>query len=395
LISAERDNLRATLAWLDRVGDSERYLFLATRLWPLWHTLGHLTEGVRCFEQGLGRGDAVPASLRAVAMMTAGSLVGLLGDLKRALLMQEEALALARTVDHPTLENLLDAALMLRQIGIALELQGRYADAQQYFAQSSAMFRDLGSEANDSYSRCHLGVVAYGQGDLIRAKAEYEHALALARATGTTLFASYALKYLGFVDCALGNLSGAAAAFAESFALGKVAEDQPGSLVRLAGVAVLAVGCGDAEAATRMLGATESQSLALGMPLPLPVRTDYNRALDAARAALGEQRFAAAWEAGRGLSHEAAVAEAQAFVATVESAPLTTALAGPVEDVGLTPRELEVLRLVAAGRTNREIAAALYISVPTVKRHLSTILGKLGVSSRMEATAHARAHRLA
>ncbi len=56
---------------------------------------------------------------------------------------------------------------------------------------------------------------------------------------------------------------------------------------------------------------------------------------------------------------------------------------------------MEVLRLVAAGRSNPEIAGALFISVPTVKRHLSTILGKLGVPSRVAATAYARAHRLA
>jgi DNA-binding CsgD family transcriptional regulator len=66
-----------------------------------------------------------------------------------------------------------------------------------------------------------------------------------------------------------------------------------------------------------------------------------------------------------------------------------------VAEHGLTRRELEVLRLVAAGRTNREIADALFISVPTVKRHLSTILGKLGVPSRTEASTYARAHGLA
>ncbi len=61
---------------------------------------------------------------------------------------------------------------------------------------------------------------------------------------------------------------------------------------------------------------------------------------------------------------------------------------------GLTARELEVLRLVAAGRSNREIAAALVISEHTVARHLQNIFAKLGVSSRTAATAFAFAHRL-
>jgi DNA-binding CsgD family transcriptional regulator len=61
---------------------------------------------------------------------------------------------------------------------------------------------------------------------------------------------------------------------------------------------------------------------------------------------------------------------------------------------GLTARELEVLRLVAAGKTNRAIAADLVLSEKTVARHVSNIFGKLGVSSRAAATAHAYEHDL-
>jgi DNA-binding CsgD family transcriptional regulator len=73
------------------------------------------------------------------------------------------------------------------------------------------------------------------------------------------------------------------------------------------------------------------------------------------------------------------------------------ALADPAaqtDDHGLTRRELEVLRLVAAGRTNREIASALVISERTVARHLQNIFVKLGVSSRTAAGAFAFEHRL-
>jgi DNA-binding NarL/FixJ family response regulator len=56
---------------------------------------------------------------------------------------------------------------------------------------------------------------------------------------------------------------------------------------------------------------------------------------------------------------------------------------------GLTEREAEVLRLVAEGRTNREIAAALHLSEKTVARHLSNIFVKLRVKSRAAATAFA------
>jgi DNA-binding NarL/FixJ family response regulator len=61
---------------------------------------------------------------------------------------------------------------------------------------------------------------------------------------------------------------------------------------------------------------------------------------------------------------------------------------------GLTQRELEVLRLVATGRTNRQIAAELTLSEKTVDRHVSNIFAKLDVPSRAAATAYAFRHRL-
>ena len=61
---------------------------------------------------------------------------------------------------------------------------------------------------------------------------------------------------------------------------------------------------------------------------------------------------------------------------------------------GLSPRELDVVRLVAAGRTNQAIAAELYLSEKTVARHVSNIFVKLGVSSRTAAAAYAFEHRL-
>lgn len=71
-------------------------------------------------------------------------------------------------------------------------------------------------------------------------------------------------------------------------------------------------------------------------------------------------------------------------------------LLGPGRDVpaGLTPRQLEVLRLVAAGKSNRDIAADLVISVNTVSRHLDNIYAKLGVSTRAAAAAFAHTHDL-
>ncbi len=69
-----------------------------------------------------------------------------------------------------------------------------------------------------------------------------------------------------------------------------------------------------------------------------------------------------------------------------------TGQAGPAAPFGLTAREMEVLRLVAAGRGNQQVAAELFISPKTASVHVSNILAKLGVASRVEAAA--AAHRL-
>jgi len=79
-------------------------------------------------------------------------------------------------------------------------------------------------------------------------------------------------------------------------------------------------------------------------------------------------------------------------LALAEDAAPAAAVPAPAAKLGLTPREAEVLALVAAGRSNRQIAQALFISPKTVSVHVSNLLAKLGVASRVEAAAIA--HRL-
>ena len=60
----------------------------------------------------------------------------------------------------------------------------------------------------------------------------------------------------------------------------------------------------------------------------------------------------------------------------------------------LTEQEVKILRLVAQGQTNREIAAELYLSEKTIRNYVSSILGKLGLQHRSQAAAYAVEHRL-
>jgi ATP/maltotriose-dependent transcriptional regulator MalT len=94
------------------------------------------------------------------------------------------------------------------------------------------------------------------------------------------------------------------------------------------------------------------------------------------------------------LELDAADAVFQRLGAEGEVREVAARRAGGALPAGLTPREIEVLRLVAAGRSNREIAAELFLSERTVHRHVSNIFSKLDVSSRVAATVFAYEHGL-
>ncbi len=89
----------------------------------------------------------------------------------------------------------------------------------------------------------------------------------------------------------------------------------------------------------------------------------------------------------------AELARLQAPVAV--PSPATPAAPPPALVEDLTPREREVLRLLATGASNREIGAQLFISEGTVKNHISNILGRLGLRDRTQAAIYAKEHGLA
>jgi DNA-binding NarL/FixJ family response regulator len=116
----------------------------------------------------------------------------------------------------------------------------------------------------------------------------------------------------------------------------------------------------------------------------------------AARRSLDQAEVDRAVARGQAVSLAEAVAEvlralALAFGECSTEAPLPSGTAAPD---GLTARELEVLRLVASGRSNREIADDLVLSVRTVERHVTNLYAKIGARGKADATAYAFRHGL-
>ncbi len=147
------------------------------------------------------------------------------------------------------------------------------------------------------------------------------------------------------------------------------------------------------------LGAAEALREAMEAPLWPVERAGYEHSVAAMRASLGERAFATVWAEGRSMTPEQALAaQGQAIITTptlaAPSSP-SPAQSAPTYPNDLTQREVEVLRLIAAGSSNQEIADTLVISERTVNSHLVHIFNKLGVNSRAAAAAFAIRQKLA
>jgi DNA-binding CsgD family transcriptional regulator len=126
-----------------------------------------------------------------------------------------------------------------------------------------------------------------------------------------------------------------------------------------------------------------------GMNLTPTSQVSYDHALATARHHLDKATFTAARETGRAMRADVILDEVnRETTVSARTGDGQHAVPSAVR-FGLTPREHEVLRLVAQGRTNREIAATLFVSHRTATTHVANILGKLDVASRTEATAWA------
>jgi predicted ATPase/DNA-binding CsgD family transcriptional regulator len=371
-LEAELTNLRAALGWFRERGDGEGLLRLVAALGGFWYLAGPYAEARAWMDAALAApGGWSPA--RREALVGASSIATRQGDAASATALAEAALAGARTAGDRT-----GIARAFQTLSYAANLAGDSARALALAEENLAAHRAIGDDWLP-LALNRLGIECCLAGDLARAEAVLGEALAVARERDNFLVVLAAPFNLGLVALARGDWRLAAERCREVLAFGVPV----GEVLGL--VADLAAAGGRAEQAARLLGGADAVREIDGWVLQPFVRTLYERAEAVARRALGEERFATAWEAGRRLSPPQIVAEALDAATALAADPDPKRATG----VGLTPRETEVLRLLVAGRSDPEIAAALCIGRRTAAWHVSNILGKLGVRTRTEAVAHA------
>ncbi len=272
-------------------------------------------------------------------------------------------------------------------------------EVQVLAEQSLTLLRTAGDEAFAPYVLNLLGQMRLQQGERVLARELFEASVATVKETSRDPFVrAEALIGLARVAALQGEVAAAHALYQESLVHLHEMDNKEFIPACLEGLADMVAAQGEPAWAARLWGAAESLRETIGTPLPPVYRAEYEHSVAAARTQLDERVFAAAWAEGRSMTPVQAL-DAKGPVTIPQ--PLSTALspAAPVKPAvaypdGLTAREVEVLRLLAQGLTDAQIAEQLVISPRTVNNHLTSIYSKIQVSSRSAATRYAMEHQL-
>jgi predicted ATPase/DNA-binding CsgD family transcriptional regulator len=446
-LAAEHDNLRAALAWLGEHGPAERELHLAGALGQFWLNHGHLAEGRRLLERALetsARSDPGPG--RARALQSLGMVATFQDDYATACTALDASAALCRAYDDwrglavtlqyramadffhgqedsaraligesldlaRSLGDPWDTANAINGYGIIHAARGYTAALRPVFEEQLALCHELGDAGGVANAVTGLGRIALQAGDYATARTLLEEGLAIRRRDQLVVLVAHSLVVLGDVLRLQGERTAAADHLDEGLRLFHQMGNRQGISLGLAGVAALAA-AEQPERAARLFGAAQAVRDAVGAAAVFADPDDYRRTRATVHTALGAPAFATAWAAGQALPHDAALDEALALLAAIRAggggneelgaddstAPPAThrgrSHPPPALPAGLTPRQAEYLRLVAAGRTNKEIAATLVVSENAVEQMLVTLYDRLGARNRADAIRFALEHDL-
>lgn len=385
VLDDDRDNVRSTLGWAVE-HDAEAAMLAVSALWLYWNFRVHPDESRRWIAAALMAGDVVPTSARAKALDVAGAVASRRGDYVTAEGFFEESLKVFRDLgDRWNIANTLRGMCRL-----ALAT-GDFDRGDRMCAESVAIFQELGDSWGLMVATGNLGWNALGHGDLARSHVLFDQSLALARESGNVNFIAHYSGGLAFAALDQGEHEQAKQMFTDTLPHHRDVRDLGYVSMCFDGLGRVASVQGQPERAVQLMGAAHALREQIGQPA---VEAFLNRSLDRdvkiLRTQLTESAFDVAWDTGWHMSLEDAIA-----FALNPDAPATLPNTDPIDSMTrLSPRELDVLRLIVEGKTDREIAADLFISPHTVMRHVSHILNKLGLESRTAAATYALRHGL-
>lgn len=270
-------------------------------------------------------------------------------------------------------------------ISIAL-VEGDYTQATTLAQALLSLANTINDQESRFYALFTFGDVAKSQRDDTLALQCYQQCLAIAEANDGRRNKSMALSRLGDLAFRRGEREAALAHYKQSLSLARMFDDTIVTGWSLLGLARLAKAERRYWHAAALLGLVET-CLNVSLDLDLAERINYERDIEALRSYLGVEAYIQARDLGHTLTPEQALS-------VTEPAPGLTPPASPAYPDGLTAREVEILRFVALGWTDTQVAERLVISPRTVQGHLRSIYNKIDVNSRSAATRYAVEHHL-
>lgn len=383
-LEVELGNLGAALRWLIDGGSKDMALRLGVSLANFWLVHDHLRIGRRWLEEILAMPGSADPLLEAQGRSALADLVIRQGDDAMARALYEVTLVFAQELGMVELS----AQTVLNLGGLHL-VRGELEPAAAHFRRALAWATAAGDERTIARALSRMGDVFRARGDEAASAARYEESLGIWRRLDEKERIAMVLHNLAPVVARQGRMRRAADMFAESLSMSWDLRNAHGAAICMLGIAgAVAHGWNAAIRAARLLGAADSLRCEIGVQWEPVDQAEYERGMRVVRAELDDVSFAAAWNEGRALSLADAVEQARsALLGGIDRRR------GGDEFGGLTRREHEVALQVMLGRTNREIAAALFISEKTVEVHVSHCLDKLGLRSRAQVAAWAAARQ--
>jgi predicted ATPase/DNA-binding CsgD family transcriptional regulator len=428
-IRLEHDNLREALRWCVEQDRGDIALEIVGALW-MWYRL-HFAEGRQWTQSVLelpsAQGDS-PS--RAKALFAATVSASGMGDLAAVHKYSEENIALSRRLDDPerlvyalsllggsadhTLEQISDiyreayaiaarlgdewltAKLFMNEAMAALRIS-MPAEAVGPAREAVARYHELGDEWMEAVSALHLGVALVQLGQYNEARDHLEASIPGFAALRDSGFMVMSLLGLAVISAKRGELREAAQMFHRAVQLCGETGDRGHLPIALDGLATVALAEGHGSMCLELLDASTALRLSGARPAMIWFSHWAREVTAPIRARMPATARSSRTEHPEDL--ELVLVRSLALASDIATPLAAGARTGPSLPAGpsgeLSPREREVLQLIAAGASNREIADTLVLSVRTVEKHTASIYGKTGLRGRAEAAAFAVRHGLA
>jgi non-specific serine/threonine protein kinase len=381
----DTDNLSLAIEWLSEREHYETALRMVGGLVPFWLETGQLREGGEWTARLMPHVESAPADVQAIFYRMAAIMLFKDDTLDEANRLATQALALAEGIEQPRL--IANCQNLLGQIRWRM---GDSGDGERLQRAAIATLKDIDDPLGGALFASQIADSLIEAGDLERAEPLLREAIPVVereRPEAVPLLQGS----MGYLAMQRGDLDMASHYLERSLDYHRPPPHRlPGALAgRLLTISELAARRGRFNEAAILMGAGEAICDRIGIAISQRDRDEVDGLLDKIRPDIGQAALDRDLATGRTLAIPDAISLALEITGLRSAASDSGENVAGGPDHDLTPREREVLGLLAEGMSNPAIAEALYISQRTVTTHLSRLYAKLDVSTRSEAIAHA------